>query len=298
MNLQQMRCLAELVRQGLRVSATARALSTSQPAVTKQLRQLENELGASLFVREQNRIAALTKVGEQVVSLAREVCLSINAIKRVAADEGRSGAGEIRIATTHAQGRFVLPEPIHAFSSRFPKARFELIHASSAQIGASVAAGEVDLGVTPQANTGTKELRFLIYRTYPRLILVQKQHPILRRKTLSLTTLAGYPIITTSAGLSGRTEVLDVFSDSDIDMNVQLSAPDFDAVKVCIARGLGIAIVPSYTYDAKEDRQIRAIDASSLFPPTVTSIVVRKNHHLPTLVREFLEMLVPGRVSG
>ncbi len=296
MNLQQMRCLAELARQNLRVSATARALSTSQPAVTKQLRQLENELGTSLFVREQNRIATLTKVGEQVVSLAQEVCVSINSMSRVAAEARRPGAGDIRIATTHALAKFVLPELMQGFSSRFPKARFELIHTPSLQIDSSVVAGKVDLGMTPQEGKPRKELRVLKYQTFPRVILVPKKHPLLRARSLDLRGLAAYPIITSAgASVSG---VFDVFSASNIDVNIRLIAPDFDVVKACIDRGFGIAILPGYTYDPEQDRQIRAIDASDLFPPTVTSIVVRKNHHLPTLVREFLDTLVPGRASG
>jgi len=68
--------------------------------------------------------------------------------------------------------------------------------------------------------------------------------------------LASYPIITTGAGLAGRTEVFRVFAANKIVPNVQLSAPDFDVVKVCVERGLGIAILPSYTYERDRDEQI------------------------------------------
>lgn len=294
MNLQQMRCVVELVRQDLKVSATARVLNTSQPAVTKQLRQLENELGTALFIREQHRIGALTSVGEQVVKLAQDVCLAVSTIRRIGAEANELGKGEIRIATTHAQAQFVLPELMQTFTARFPDVKFELIRADPVQIVAAVGSGGVDLGVTPEIDVSAKDLRYIAYATYPRVILFPKKHPLSRKKNVTLRTLAAYPIITT-AGLVGRTEVFNVFAAARIQPHVQLSAPDYDVVKVCLERGLGIAILPSFTYEPQRDRQIRAIDASSLFPPSVTRVVIRRNHHLPKLVQEFLELVVPGK---
>ena len=297
-NLQQMRCLCELTRHEWRVSATARALNKSQPAITKQLRQLENELGAPMFLRAQHRIAGLTPMGEQVVRLAQEVCLGIESIRRLGKERTDAYRGEIRIATTHAQAKFVLPELMQRFSQRNKHVKFELKHALPAQIVAAVASGEADIGVTPEIDLGAKDLRFVTYRSYPRMVLFPRKHALLRKKKLTLSMLASYPIITTSAGFAGRTEVFKVFAENNIQPNVQLSAPDFDVVKVCLERGLGIAIMPSFTFDRALDKQIRAFDASHLFPPSVTSIVIRRNRHLPKLVQEFLEMVIPNKWNG
>jgi len=298
MNLQQMECLSELVRRGLRVSATARALNKSQPAITKQLRQLEDELITPIFRREAHRIAALTPVGEQVARLAQDVCISIQSIKKLGKEKTEAHVGEIRIATTHAQARFVLPELMQRFSQRFKQAKFELRHAVTSEIISAVASGEADIGVTPEIGAESKDVFFITYRSYPRLVLFPKKHPLLKENRLSLKSLANYPIITTSAGLTGRTEVFKVFAENNIEPNIQLSAPDFDVVKVCLERGLGIAILPSFTYDRALDKQIRAIDASNLFPPSVTSIVISKKRRLPKLVQDFLQLVVPNKWNG
>lgn len=266
MNLQQMRCMVELVRQNLRVSATARVLNTSQPAVTKQLRQLENELGTALFIREQNRIGALTPVGEQVVKLAQDVCLAVGTIRRLGAEANEVGKGEIRIAITHAQAKFVLPERMQTFTARFPNVKFELIRADPAQIVTAVASGAADLGVTPEIDASAKDLRYITYASYPRVILFPKKHPLSRMKSISLRTLAAYPIIST-AGFVSRTEVFNVFAAVGIQPNVQLSAPDFDVVKVCLERGLGIAILPSFTYDPNRHSRRTARCSRSVRPP-------------------------------
>ena len=71
MNLQQIRYLCAVVDHGMNVSDTAEALFTSQPGISKQIRQLEDELGLQVFVRQGQRLAALTPAGEIVVATAR-----------------------------------------------------------------------------------------------------------------------------------------------------------------------------------------------------------------------------------
>ena len=295
MNLQQMRYVSEVVRQDLSVSAAARALNTSQPAVTRQLQQLEQELGRPLFVRLRNRFVRVTPFGKRIVELAQNVCLTINEIKLLAQEGMDDGGGHIRIATTHAHARFVLPEPMQRFSERHAHARFELERALSSEIITLVAAGDVDLGVTPEAAIEAKDLTLLHYESYPRIVLFPKSYSTLAKKSITLKVLAGYPIITTGPGFLGRTEVMNVFSANAIEPNIQLSAPDFDTVKACVKRGLGIAILPSYTYDPQQDAEMRSVDASHLFPPSYTNIIIRKNPPLRRIVQQFLHLLCPGK---
>ena len=293
MNLQQMRCVCEIVRQELNVSAAARSLSTSQPALTKQLKQLETELGRPLFVRSGNRFVRLTPIGQRVVKLAQNVCLTMNEIKLIAEESTDNGGGHIRIATTHAHARFVLPEPMQRFSQKHAHARFELERATASEILGLVASGDVDMGVTPEAVMDAKDLTLLHYESYPKVVLFPKSYSALLEKPITLKLLAEYPIITTGRGFLGRTEVLNVFAANAIEPNIQLSAPDFDVVKACMKKGLGIAILPSYTYDREQDAEIRSVDASHLFPPSYTKIVIRKSPSLRPIVQQFLRLLLP-----
>src|SRR3954453_14679317 len=88
LNLQQLRYLCAVVDHGLNVSDAAEALFTSQPGISKQIRQLEDELGLSVFVRQGKRLASLTPAGEIVVATARRAMREIANLKRVA-DEFR-----------------------------------------------------------------------------------------------------------------------------------------------------------------------------------------------------------------
>jgi LysR family cys regulon transcriptional activator len=111
-NLQQLRYLCAIVDHGLNVSDAAEALFTSQPGISKQVRQLEDELGVSVFVRHGKRLAALTPAGQAVIATARRALREIENLKRVGAEYKSEDTGTLAIATTHTQARYVLPRVI------------------------------------------------------------------------------------------------------------------------------------------------------------------------------------------
>jgi LysR family cys regulon transcriptional activator len=291
-----MKFLNEIVRRDFNVSAAARALHTSQPAISKQIKGLERQLGRELFVRQANRLVRLTPIGQRVAKLAGTVCSTIDEIMLLAHETHVESEHYIRIASTHAHARFVLPEPMQQFSRQHPRARFQVDRAPPSDITELVRTGEVDFGITPVMVTDAKDVALLHYQSHPRVVLCPRQYAALARKPITLKRLTDYPIITTTrGGLLGYTEVLNVFAASAVQPNILLSAPDLDVVKACVKKGLGIAILPSYTYDKKQDREMKAIDASHLFPPSHTNIVTRINAPLRPVVHEFLKLLLPAR---
>ena len=126
MNLQQLRYLCAIVDHGLNVSDAAEALHTSQPGISKQVRQLEDELGVRVFVRQGKRLASLTPAGESVVATARRALREIGNLKRVGAEFHNEDQGTLAIATTHLQARYVLPPVLRDFAIRYPKVKLEL----------------------------------------------------------------------------------------------------------------------------------------------------------------------------
>src|SRR3990167_11020665 len=100
MNLQQLRYLSEVVRQGLNISDAAAALYTSQPGVSKQIRLLEDELGVEIFVRNGKRIVAVTEPGKAVVAIARRILQDAGNLKHVGQEFHSQGSGHLTIATT------------------------------------------------------------------------------------------------------------------------------------------------------------------------------------------------------
>ena len=180
-NLQQLRYLCAVVDNGLNVSDAAEALYTSQPGISKQIRQLEDELGLLVFVRQGKRLASLTPAGEVVVATARRALQEIANLKRVA-DEFRSeDAGVLGIATTHTQARYVLPQVLSQFATRFPKVRLVLHQGNPVQVAEQTLSGDVEVGIATEALGDFPELVSLPCHRWNRGVLVPKGHPLAER---------------------------------------------------------------------------------------------------------------------
>ena len=86
MNIQQLRIIAEASRQDFNFTAVARALYISQPAISKSIKEFEDELGVELFVRKGKRILGFTEVGNRLLGLAEEILGNVRKIKSLKKD--------------------------------------------------------------------------------------------------------------------------------------------------------------------------------------------------------------------
>ena len=125
MNLRQLQLLRELVDNDFNMTRTAERVFISQPAVSKQLRLLEEELGAALFLRSRRSLDGLTPAGEAALEQARRVLGEMDELRRRVAERGTAG-GTLSLATTHTQARYALPEVVRAFRDRYPGVGLQL----------------------------------------------------------------------------------------------------------------------------------------------------------------------------
>ena len=109
MKLQQLRYLSEVARRRLNLSEAAEALHTSQPGISKQIRQLEDELGVRILVRHGKRVVDVTEPGKLILAIAERMLKDAENLKQVARDFSSEDAGALVIATTHTQARYALP---------------------------------------------------------------------------------------------------------------------------------------------------------------------------------------------
>ncbi|MBS0319656.1 MAG: HTH-type transcriptional regulator CysB [Proteobacteria bacterium] len=294
MNLQQIRYLIAVVDHGLNVSDAADALYTSQPGVSKQIRQLEDELGVTVFVRQGKRLASMTPAGEVVVATARRALREIQNMKRVADEFRAEDTGVLVIATTHTQARYVLPRVLPAFAARYPKVRVVLHQGNPRQVAESTASGDVDLGIATEALGDYPDLVLLPCYTWNRCVLVPRGHPLAQHKgKLTLEALAQYPIVTYDSTFTGRTQINAAFAARGLEPNVVLTALDADVIKTYVEMGMGIGIVAQMAYDPKKDQAFAVLDASHLFAPSTTRLALRRNVFVRGYVYAFIELFVP-----
>ena len=293
MNLQQLKYLCAVVDNGLNVSDAAEALYTSQPGISKQIRQLEDELGLRVFVRQGKRLTSLTPAGEVVVATARRALREIANLKRVADEYRAEDSGVLAIATTHTQARYVLPQVLSKFSTQFPKVRLVLHQGNPVQVAAHTSSGEVDVGIATEALADDPALITLPCYQWNRGVLVPKGHPLLSVKPLTLQALAAHPIVTYDFAFTGRTAINAAFAAKGLEPNVVLTALDADVIKTYVELGMGVGIIARMAFDPEKDTNFELLDASHLFGASTTRLALRKGVFLRGYVYEFISLFAP-----
>ncbi|HEV7800023.1 MAG TPA: LysR substrate-binding domain-containing protein, partial [Burkholderiales bacterium] len=138
-----------------------------------------------------------------------------------------------------------------------------------------------------------KELAFLPFAKYHRVVVTPPKHPLLKQRRLTLEALAAYPIITYGFETSSWAKFNHVFEARDLAPNVVFRAIDADISKKYVELGLGVAILPHIAYDAARDTTLRAIDASHLFEHHTMQLCINRDQFLRSYVFDFIEMLAP-----
>lgn len=293
MKLQQLRYLCEAAYQNLNLSKAARNLHTSQPAISKQIQLLEEELGVDIFVRNGKRIVQVTPPGQTIIKIASRILRETENLKKVAEEFSNEAGGTFTIATTHTQARYVLPPVIKRFTAHYPNVKLILRQGSPTQISALVTSGEADIAIATEAIEHFHELVMLPCYQWNRCIIVPPRHPLLKLKKLTLGAINQYPIITYDFAFTGRSKINQAFENLGLTPNVVLTAIDSDVIKTYVELGLGIGILAQMAFDARRDKSLRSIDASHLFEPSTTRIGISRSSYLRGYIFDFIEMFAP-----
>jgi len=294
MTLQQLRYLREVARHGLNISDAARALCTSQPGVSKQLRLLEQELEVEIFLRKQGRIVELSYTGKRILAIAEKVLRDTESLKKIGNEFAAGDTGNLVIATTHTQARYALPEVLKRFSVKYPQVTVQLRQGNSSQVSQFVLEGDADIGIATETLTLFQELIAIPCHRWGRIVITLSGHPLQDGKPLTLERIAKFPIIAYDREFSARQTVVEAFKKAGLTPNVVLSALDADVMKACVGLDLGVAILTRLAFDEVRDKNLAAVDASHLFESSTTFVGIRRRNFLKTYMYDFLEMFSPN----
>lgn len=294
MKLQQLKYLLAIVDNGLNITSAAEKLYTSQPGVSKQLKLLEEELGLQLFTRKGKSLGAVTAAGKHVIDRARLIMSEVDNIRSLASDFYQEEEGTLSIATTHTQARYVLPEIIREFRSRYPKVSLNLHQGTSEQIADMVATNEIDFAIATGARDLFSELLLVPSYHWDRKVIIPKTHALasLDRKP-TLADLAQYPLVTYVFSFGGQSSLKRAFAEQGLEPDVVFTARDADVIKTYVRMGLGVGIVASMAEDCDDQKDLIAIDAQGLFPRSTTWIGFRKDVVLRRYMLDFVQLFAP-----
>ena len=294
MTLTQLRYLVAIADSGLNITTAAERVHATQPGVSKQLKQLEDELGFQLFSRKGKSLLAITPAGAQVLARARVIVAEAANIRAIAADLRGEEAGELTIATTHTQARFVLPGAIARLKQRYPEVSVHLMPQGDAQVMTAFERGRADLAIvstTQSAPDGGLAIPLFRWR---RAVIVPAAHPLTRiERPLGLVDLARYPLVSYESSLRPESSLRQAFAAAHAVPQFAMTSRDADLIKTYVRAGLGVGILAEMALLAEDDRDLRVLAAADLLAPCTTWLVLRRDRVPRAYALTLVEWLAP-----
>jgi LysR family transcriptional regulator, cys regulon transcriptional activator len=302
MNLQQLKYLRETIRCDFNLTTAAQALFTSQPGLSKAIRELEDELGAVIFKRQSKRLIGLTEEGEEIAKIAARLLTEAENLKRVASEFKHGDEGTLLIAATHTQARYTLPLAIVALRSEFPKVAIRIRQGTPTQIVAMIKQGEVDFGVATEALSQDDELTSKKLFSWRHVAVVLGGHVLAHQKKVRLKQITQYPVITYGQEFAGRSRIDAAFATAGFHPDIILEASDSDVIKTYVSMGLGVGVISELAMLETPANQLAAnLVAIAFDPPLFTNdtfISYRKGRILKKYERSLVKMLTSQALAS
>ena len=291
MTLTQFKYLLSIVDNKLNITKAAESSNTSQPGISKQIKLLEDELGAFIFARKGKKITALTSFGEEVVWYAKKILQDVDNIKLLSDQISDVDEGVLTLATTSAQARYILPEVIQVFKDDFPKVKLELKLGSSEQIREMVIKNEVDLAIATDLEGVSGDLVLLPAYHWFNAIIAPLDHPIKKDlKKLTIRRLAKEPLVTYAFSVGPDTSFTETFNKKNLIPNIVFAARDADIIKTYVKMGMGIGVISGMAYECDDHEDFIAVSGENIFPKCTTYFGFRRGMILSRYAISFINL--------
>src|SRR5690606_28192231 len=262
MNFQQLRSIREAARRGYNLTEVANVLFTSQPGVSRQIRELEDELGVEIFERNGKRLTGLTEPGKGILQIIERLLLEAENLRQASKEFAAERTGTLAIATTHTQARYALPRVVQSFRAAFPEVRVALQQSSPDHIAEAVLSGKADIGIATEGLSRFEDLISFPCYQWSHAVVVPYEHPLAQLRRIRLEDLAAWPLITYDLGFTGRSHIDAAFRKADLTADIVLTAMDSDVIQQYVLLGLGVGIVASMAIGQGPGNGLRMIEAS------------------------------------
>lgn len=288
MNFQQLRAMREAAHRGYNLTEVAQALHTSQPGVSRQIRELEAEFQLPLFTRSGKRLTGMTAPGERLLVIVERLLEHADRLRNAGREYTAEACGRLGIAATHSQARYALPHAVYDFRAGHPDVQLHLHQGSPQQVAQLLLDGTVDVGIATEALAQVPGLVTLPCYQWTHVVLVPHDHPLADGQALTLERLARHPLVTYEPGFTGRANIDRAFAAAGLQPQLALEAMDADVIKTYVQLGLGVGIVAAIAHQPERDLALTALDARHLFAPNLTRLAVRRGETLRDVVYEFI----------
>ncbi|WP_066071826.1 LysR family transcriptional regulator [Neobacillus soli] len=289
MELRQIKYFIEVAKRE-HVTEAAHALHVAQSAVSRQIVNLEVELGVDLFIRE-GRNVKLTPIGIMFLEQMEQAIKLIDNAKREVEEFLDPEKGTIRIGFPSSLAAYTLPTAISAFRERYPFVKFQLNQGSYRYLIDGVVKGEFNLALLGPVPKKEKKIIGKTLFTENIVALLPHDHPLAHKRILNLSELRDDSFILFPDGFVLREIIVTACGQLGFQPQVSFEGEDIDAIKGLVSAGLGVTLIPEITLiDGLPRSTVKIPITEPNVTRTVGVIIPSERELLPTekLFNEFL----------
>nr|WP_299242884.1 LysR family transcriptional regulator [uncultured Halomonas sp.] len=267
-------------------SLAGEQLHLTQPAVSKRIATLEDQIGARLFDRIGRRVS-LTEAGQVLLPRAREILVMVDDSRQALVNLTGVVRGNLTMATSHHIGLHRLPPILKAYTQAHPEVRMDLRFLDSEQAYQGVLTGDLEIAVVTLAPAPDPRLTVVPVWVDRLRFVCGKDHPLARQDRVALTALSEHDAVLPGHLTFTRGIVLDTFARDGLQVNVGLSTNYLETLKMIVTIGLGWSVLPETLID--EELHTLPIEHRPIERPL--GYLVHKNRTLSNAARSMLSLL-------
>ncbi len=291
-SLQRLRLIVALAEEGS-VTAAAKVVGMSQPALSQNLRVIERHYGFAFLMRAGRR-TVLTMPARLVVEYARRILRLVDESDRAVSDLLHLRSGSLALGASTTPGTYLVPRVLAEFRVRHPDVELRLRIGDTREVARWVQAGTVDLGVIGE----TAESHGLVITPFRRdeLVVVSPlSHPLATVPRLDAEALAAHPLIVREVGSSTRETLERALRGAGRALRVQFELGSTEAILHAVAAGLGASVVSELAVEElAPGRRLRVRRVAGLDLSRYLAVVTHPDAESGPAAREFRSLLERG----
>ncbi|MFN3579014.1 MAG: LysR family transcriptional regulator [Pseudomonas sp.] len=267
-------------------SRAAEQLHLTQPAISKRIATLEQQLQARLFDRIGRHIS-LTEPGRALKPRAEQILAALQDTRRALGNLSTHVQGKLRIATSHHIGLHRLPPVLRAYTSQYPDVALDIDFLDSEVAYGKVLHGEIELAIITLAPTVEEPVRASLIWDDPLEFVVAPDHPLAAQPTVSLSQLAQHPAVFPGASTFTHRVVSQLFEQHGITPQIRMSTNYMETIKMMVSIGLAWSVLPRTMVDS----QVQVIDLPEVNLARRLGVIWHSGRTLSNAGRALIDLL-------
>ena len=284
MNLRDLKYIVEVARERNFARASAKVF-VSQPALSMQIKKLEETLGVEIFERDKQNFL-ITPVGAEIIKKAEIILQESEEIKMIAKNSKDPHKGEIRIGAFPTVASYFLPNFVKNIHKKFPYLKIFLIEAKSAELITKLKSGEIDFCLLAMPIKDDNLIGEKIF-SEKFLLATPKGHPFSKKSKIQIKELRKQELMLLEDGHCMRDQALEICSMVKAFENQDFKATSLETLRQMVANGTGITLMPEIA--VRSDDKISYVKIFNA-PFRTIGIYYRKSSVQKNLIKEIIKL--------